>query len=451
MRKLFSLAILIFAIFPAAAYAQSPLNLDSPSVILVEQSTGRVLYLRNERERRYPASLTKMLTALVAVEYLALGEEITVGTEIRNMPAGFATNVHTEGETLSVETLLYSLLVRSANETGRILALNVARRHGGRHNISYGDAERIFSVLLNEKARSLGTTGTHFNNPFGAHNDHHFTTAYDLALITRAFMDNEILARIAATHTVEEFSWTNTNQMLPGAPQGYAHMTGAKAGFTTPAGQILAGAAYNDGLKLVTVVLGGTDPARWQDTRRLMDYGFNNFRFREIARDGEIIATVQIENPRLGDSEFLEVISREAFTALLSRAEYAEITREISFDPLLYVENEYETPTLRAPIEYGEVIGTITYRTGGETIFEAPVLAAREVYARSFDTDMDYYIAALRANIFSLRGLPYWFGIFGTIFGITGIAIAVKTHRRAARNAGWTYAGNKRGRYSRYD
>lgn len=467
MRRFLFFAIAAIFLLDATAYA-SPLNLDSPSLILVEQTTGRVLYSHNERERRYPANLTKMLTALVVLEELEPDYVIVVGQEIRNMPAGFATNVHFEGETITVRMLLNSMLIRSSNETGRILALNVIRQRDGR-GVTWEQANPAFATLLNNKARSLGARGTQFNNSFGHQSENHFTTAYDLALITRAFMDNPILAEIAGTRTFEgnslngtehtapnvrEYSWTNTNQMLPDAPHGHPYMIGAKAGFTVSAGHILAGAAEHNGIQLVTVVLGGTDAARWQDTRRLMDYGFGNFSFREIARSGEILSEVLIENPRLGDSETLEVIlgefsdENEIFTTLLSHTEYTALTKTITFDPLMYVETE--NPTIRAPIEEGAVIGIVTYSASGTVLFEAPVLASRSVYERTFDSDMDYHLAAFFGSIFTRKAIPYYFGIFGTVFGIFGIVIAVKTSRRAGRNAGWTYASGHKSKYNRY-
>lgn len=410
----------------------APLSLDSPAVILVEQTTGRVLYSRNERERRYPANLTKMVTAMVALEHLGLHDTIIVGQEIRNMPAGFTTNAVPEGET-TVNELLHALLIRSSGEAARVLAFNTIRQRDGRFNITLDQANQGFSALMNEHVRALGTTGTRFNNTFGQHFENHFTTAYDLAIITRAFMDNPVLAEISAIR--EYGSWTNTNQMLPDAPHGHPYIIGAKAGFNSVAGHILAAAAYDDGLQLVTIVLGGTDAHRWQDTRRLMDFGFNNFRFREIAAEGEHIQTVKIENPRLGDSDTLEIILGTGNISLLSRTEYAALTRTITFDPLLYVESE-DNPTLRAPIEEGSVVGTVAYTTtGGTVVFEAPVFAARLVYERTFDSDMDYHLAAFFGSVFTRRALPYWVGIFGTIIGIIGIISAIKANR-AVKNSG---------------
>ena len=436
---IFLICVVFFPTVVSAAFTP-----DSPAVILVEQTTGRVLYSVNERERRYPANLTKMVTALVAVDELELTGLITIGTEIRGMPAGFATNALSEGETVTVHTLLYSLLVRSANEAGRILALEVIRSREGNRNITLEQANPAFARLLNAKAQSIGATGTNFNNAFGFRNENHFSTAYDLALITRAFMDNPILAEIAGTQFFSERNWTNTNQMLPGGTLGYPYMTGAKAGFNTSAGHVLAGAASHGGLQLVTITLGGTDAARWQDTRRLLDYGFSNFAFREVARTGDAIKEVLIENPRLGERETFEIILGESpiaevgvFTALLSLAEFDAIETAVSFDPLLYVETESETPTLRAPFEYGTAVGTVTFYSAGTALFEVPVLSPITVLERNFDSDMDYYLAAFFGSVFSRQALPYYFGIFGIAFGIFGIILAIRANRRIGR--GWRY------------
>ena len=473
------LFFLVVTIFWTTTAKAAPPNVDSPAFILAEQTTGRVLYSRNERERRYPANLTKMLTALIALEELEPDEVIVIGQEIRGMPTGFGSNVHFEGETISVQMLLGSMLIRGANEPARVLALNVIRRREGRFNIPFEQANAAFSALLSEKARSLGATGTNFSNAFGHTNENHFTTAYDLALITRAFMDNPILAEIAATRTFEgdslfgaeyaqpnvrEHSWTSANQMLPHGAHGHPYVIGAKAGFTSAAGHVLAGAAEFDGLQLVTVVLGGTDAMRWQDTRRLIDYGLRNFSFREIARTGDVLAEVLIENPRLGDDETLQIILGEntdgqPFYALLSHAEYASVRQTIIYDPTLPVipeeddETESTKTILRAPIEEGMQIGTARFAMGTEPfliLFEAPVFAAHAVYERTFDSDMDYHLAAFFGNVFSRRALPYYFGIFGTIFGIIGIIIAVRTSRRTGRSTGWTYSGDRRSRYNRY-
>ena len=465
MRRVFSILIAVLMVFSTVAvYGQQALVLDSPAVILMEQSTGRVLYARNEHERMYPASMSKMLTALVVMDNLDLDTVVTVGAEIRGMPAGFAVGLHVEDERITVRMLLKALIIRSSNEAGRVLALNVVRHREGRHNISYLDyAKRAFSVLLNERARSLGAMNSNFNNPYGLHSEHHFTTAYDMALITRAFMDNPVLAEIAGMAFFEgdglegrfdpegigrNYSLVNTNLMLPGKPHGHPYITGARTGFTTPAGHCFAAAAYNNGLGLVSVVMGGVEPQRWQDTRRLIDFGFFNFHFREVARPEQLVETARIENPRLGDLDTLEIFSTAGHTALLSNSEYAGVSSVVTFDPLLLVENEAGEIILRAPIEDGAIVGSIAYYSGGNLLFTAPILAGRGVYERTFDSDMDYYIAMFFGNIFTRRALPYWFGFLGIAFGIFGLTIAIIVSRRAR---GYDRYRQEKPRRSRYD
>ncbi|MCL2404870.1 MAG: D-alanyl-D-alanine carboxypeptidase [Defluviitaleaceae bacterium] len=474
MRKtvLLCLFISMFILSSVAVFADSAdsyegdapdIPIQATAAILVEQTTGRVLFGYNYQERRYPASMTKMLTALVVLDHLDPDDIIVVGPEINNMPSGYATLSHVEGEALTVRMLLKALMIRSGNETGRVLALNVVRHTSNNPNISYEDAKREFSILLNQRAQDLGAENTSFNNPYGLHSPHHFTTAYDLALIARAYMEVPLLAEIAGMRIFEgygteglyipyadvrHYSWTNTNQTLLGAPFGHPHMTGIKTGFTTPAGQCLAGAASFGDLSLITIVFDSEDPGRWQDTIMLMNYGFNNFAFREVARSGERVEYVSIANPRRGGVDTLAVYTYGAHTALLSHAEYANLTRVVTYNVLLRAprerrdDYEYEyyddgLTRLLAPIEEGEVIGTVAYYIGDNLIFQGNLIAAATVYERTFDSDMDYYISLFTDNIFTLRGLPYWLAIGGTTFGFVGMGWALSLRRKVKEHDRW--------------
>ena len=445
--------------------------MDATAAIVVEQSTGRVLYGRNIHEPRYPASMSKIMTAIVVLDHLQPDDLIVIGPEINNMPAGYATNIHVVGETVSVHFMLKALMIRSGNETGRTLALEVMRRITGREDLTYNEAKPLFSSLLNQRARALGAYNTTFANPYGLHSSQHITTAYDMAIISRAYMDIPVLAEIAAMRTFEgdgtlgvyvpganirQYSWTNTNRMLPDSDFGHPHMTGLKTGFTTPAGHCLAGSAYFNGLELVSVVFYSQDPARWQDTRRLLDFGFANFSFREIADDMALADEIYLYNPRLGDPATVEILQVYGSNVLLSHNEYNSLIRRITYDPLLLVDpednGEYDPapPKLIAPLEEGEIVGMITYYAAGQVVFESPLVAARSVYERSFDSDMDYYLAMFLNNIFTRRALPYWFGIFGTIFGIVGINMAISATRRARKAERWHRPEpRRRSRYGR--
>jgi len=460
-----SFVILIFILNPLHVTGESLthssegyLPLQATAAILVEQTTGRVLYSRNPHARMYPASTTKLLTALVAIQHLDLDTVVVVGPEIRGMPVGFATNLHAESETITVDVLLKALLIRSSNEAGRILAIETVRTIDDNRSLQYSEAKTRFSQLMNQMAHSLGATNSNFNNPYGLHSEFHYTTAYDMALIGRAFMEVPELVGISAIREFEgdslgnrfhpqayvrQYSWTNTNLMLPGAAFGHPYIIAGRTGFTTPAGHCFVGGAYHNGLSLVSVVLYSQEPARWQDTRVLIDHGFINYAFREIATEGTLLATAIVENPRLGDSNTLEVLLQERHVALLGRAEYASIQRELVFDPLLLVEaytgiaHDAESVILRAPIEEGAAVGTVVYKVFGEIIFSTPAIAARAVYERTFDSDMDYYLSMIFGNIFTRRALPYWFAVLGTLFGVVNLILAITISRRARRLNNW--------------
>ncbi|MCL2500777.1 MAG: D-alanyl-D-alanine carboxypeptidase [Defluviitaleaceae bacterium] len=461
---IFALTIIVFltgSIIP-------PLTLQTEAAILVEQTTGRVLYERNMHRRMYPASMTKLLTALVVLDYLHPDDVLVVGSEIRNMPSGYTTGVHQEGEHITVRMLLKSLLIRSANESARVLALNTIQVRNSRFNLHYlDDAKPVFASLMNDKARELGTLDSRFTNPYGLHDTRHFTTAYDLALVARAFMNVPLLAEIVGMHSfegdglegrdpegafVQRFSWTNTNQMLPDAPHGHPFVTGMRTGYTTPAGECFAASAYSNGLGLITIVFDSAGPGRWQDTRRLLDFGFANFAFRDVAGGGRVSHSVQLENPRMEDDGVLTVFSNGSYSALLSAEEIASLERIVTYDALLLVPPEGDESddaiSLRIPlggISEGDIVGLVSYRINGETVYTTNLYAAHAVFERTFDTDMDFFIARFLGALFSREAVPYWFGSLGWLFGIVSMWIAVTISRRARNYGRWR--SMPRGRY----
>jgi len=454
--------VVVFADYDEYPEPEQLFPLDATAAILVEQTTGQVLFGYNEHERRYPASMSKILTALVVLDYLDPDEIIIVGPEINDMPHGYASLIHVEGEALTVRVLLKALMIRSGNETGRVLALNVIRRTQDNPHISYEAAKPLFSELMNQRAYELGAINSNFDNPYGLHSTQHFTTAYDLALIARAYMEVPLLAEIARMHTFEgsgtggryvqdaqvrDFEWTNTNQTLPEGHFGHAHITGLKTGFTTPAGECLAASASFGDLALISIVFDSEGPGRWHDTRRLMDYGLFNYSFRQVARAGVLLDTVRIINPRRGEEDTFAVYSHESYTTLISHAQYESLTRVITYNLLLTppvrrsedYEYEYENgrTRLQAPIQEGDFIGTVAYFAGEELIFESRLYAAAAVLERSFDSDMDYFISQFTDNMFTLRGLPYWLAIIGTLLGLIGMGWALSLRRKVKEHDRW--------------
>ncbi|MCL2707544.1 MAG: D-alanyl-D-alanine carboxypeptidase [Defluviitaleaceae bacterium] len=444
----------------ASAFASEIIPTISPSVILVEQVSGKVLYAKNEHARMYPASMTKILTSLVALDYLDIDQVLTVGQEIVGLPADYATNLHVIGETITVRNLIRALIIRSGNETGCVIALNAVRVKENRQNIPYVDAERTFCELMNEKARSLGALHSNFDNTYGFHSDNHYTTAYDLSIICRAYMKNDSLRQIAGEREyvgdslggiahdgakVLQYNWANHNRLLQAGDYYYPYATGIKTGFTDQAGDCLASAAQKNGIELVAVVFNSKDPGRWQDSQMLFEYGFENFAYETIHRQGDTLEKMPVSNPRLEDDGFVELLFGEDAAHFMSKAEHARLERKVHYNEELLSEDEPDA--FVAPIEEGATLGAVTYKLDGETVFEGTLIAAHEVIAKSYDSDMDYYIATFE-RVFSKSAFPYWFGAAGFAFGVAGFTVAIAGRRRAPRDR-WRVSQNF-GRYGGY-
>lgn len=278
-------AACLFFSFPAAAAkegaqpggaAASLEVLSEPVVqaegaVVIDAATGRVLWGKKENSRFYPASITKLMTALIVLEKTDLKDTVTFSrTATTNLESG-ATNLNlTEGDQLTVEQCLYGLLLKSANEIGNGLAEHVA-----------GSAE-AFAGLMNQKAAQLGCTGTHFANPHGLNDSNHYTTPLDMAKIGAAAFQNQTLSKIDTTLSYP-FPATKKNKartitmghkmMDPNDARYYEGIIGGKTGYTSLAGSTLVTGAERDGVRLVAVVM-KCKLTHYDDTRALLDYGF---------------------------------------------------------------------------------------------------------------------------------------------------------------------------------
>ena len=257
-QKILFLAIaIILLITPTVVHAESP-TINSKAAILVEVSTGRILYEKNSTKQLYPASTTKVMTAILVLEKCNLTDMVTVNeTALGNLPSGYVTCDLQVDEEISVNDLLYALMVKSANDAAYVLAEHV------------GGSVDAFADMMNIKAREIGCTGTHFVNPNGVHDDRHYSTAYDLYLITKYAMQNETFRKLVATteytlpatnkYPNADRSFTTTNQLLnpESTAYYYKYATGVKTGYTSQAGNCIISMASRDGLDFIAVVLGG--------------------------------------------------------------------------------------------------------------------------------------------------------------------------------------------------
>lgn len=257
MKKIYIIIVLMFVLlFPSFVSANTGnLNLNSKAVFLMDNESNKVLYSKNSDKKMYPASTTKILTAILALENCQLDDIITINYDaVMSIPNGYSTANLQVGEQFTIEQLLQLLLVHSANDAANVLAYHI------------GGSLESFSSMMNTKLNDLGLENTHFTNSYGKQEEEHYTTAHDLALLMQYCMKNETFRKIAgsascaipATNQYGTRLYHSTNEMLiPKNTYYYRYMTAGKTGYTSQAGECLVSTAYKDGIELIGVILGG--------------------------------------------------------------------------------------------------------------------------------------------------------------------------------------------------
>ncbi len=390
------IVVLVVALKPSASVAGP--RVSAPRYVLMEVSSGQVLYESGSGEKAYPASTTKILTALVALSKTELSDRLTVPEEARK--AGGSQIFLTPGSQMTVEDALYALMLSSANDSAVALAYKVS---GGI------DA---FAKEMNEAARNAGATGSNFTNPHGLPDDNHYTTALDLALVSRAALKMAAFGRIAGTQTREitingpgsngtamrKETLTNHNQMLG----WYDGCTGIKNGFTQQSLHTIVASAQRGDRELIAVVLGSSSSSGlWRDAAALLDYGFSAFAPKELVKRGQSLGEVEVARGKT-------TAAGEAggsFTILEGDGR-PEITLKPAF-----------AEDLQAPIRAGQKIGTLSLLQAGRELARLDIIAVQNV-EREFNSK------------------PYLYGA-GVLAGlvIIGAAVAGQSRRRRQRNS----------------
>lgn len=376
LKKIFILSIFIIALLfnnLHIVYAEdtNKPELVSRAAILIDNKTNKILYDKNSNEKMFPASTTKILTAILTLENCDLNETVTASYDaIMSIPQGYVTaNISVE-EQLTVEQLLELSLIHSANDATNVLAEYV------------GGSIESFVSMMNTKVNELGLTNTHFTNTYGFQDENHYTTASDLSKIMQYCLKNDEFRRIAgstscsipATNKSDVRSYTSTNQLIiPNNPNYYSYVTVGKTGFTTEAGECLVSCAYKNDLELICVVLGGTVvngvPTRFSESKALYEYGFNNFSLKNIANPGEIITEIEIPNGS-PDTKSLDLAFTDTIYALVNNTDL-----ETNYTPEIHL-NE----NISAPITQGDVLGNVTYIIDGVQ-YTSDIVATHNVEA----------------------------------------------------------------------
>lgn len=307
---------------------------SAESAILMDADTGVILYAKNIHKKSYPASTTKLLTCLIAMERGNLDDMVPFSHDaVFTVPVGGSNMGMDEGESITLEEALYGILVASANEVANAV---------GEYISGSIDA---FVDDMNEYAAQLGCTDSHFMNTNGLHDENHYTSAYDLALISSRFFQNEMLCKIGntaryhfeATATQPDDFYKNNKHRLINGEIPYEGIVGGKTGYTDDSRQTLVTCAERNGMKLICVVFNEESPRQFTDTVELFDYGFNNFQVMNISENEdkyqiEASGFLQTGNDIFGSSKPFLSIDSDSYVIIPNTISFSDLESEIDYN-----------------------------------------------------------------------------------------------------------------------
>jgi len=378
-RKVLTWLVILIATFamavPGYAASTTPPKPMAKAALLMDSDSGQILYQKNINRKMFPASTTKIMTTLLALENSALDDQVTVSrraAEIGGTRVGLQP-----GEKVRMKDLLYILMLSSANDA----AIAIAEHVGG--------SVEQFAELMNDRAREMGAQKTHFVNPHGMPDKNHYTTARDLALIGQQAMQNitfrrivrtlnyhvarknnmseELLAEVARLENIYgpvQENFYNHNKLLGKGPYRYSGANGIKTGYTVDAGQCIVASAKRGDRELIAVVLSCQGNNLWTDTALLLDYGFDSFKAVALVKPREMITDAEVSHGK--KNVVLETAG--FFNYVFPVGEKQQVNRQVELD-----EN------IKAPIEEGDRLGELVLTSGDEEIGRVPLQAVYPV------------------------------------------------------------------------
>ena len=372
---LFIAFVILLPVLGTVSYAEEEIELTAKAAILVEMETGQVLYEKNPDIRWSPASTTKIMTALIALENGDLNTKMRASANaINSIPLDYGIAGIKVGEELTLNDLLHFVLIISANEASNVIAENLS------------PTGRIdgFVEMMNKEAERLGLKNTHFTNSYGLDEDDHYSSARDLATMAREAMKYPVFREIVAKKVVplpdtnlrtsnqwENWHIESTNKLLNSTSQYYDRVTGIKTGYTGKAGRCLVFSAINrEGLELVGVILGTeTYDILFRESQELLEYGYKNYKIQTLVSSGEYygrfdvvyaVDNIPVDIQMMGEVTHLLPISSDKLQTSVT------------------VKETLNTPFV-APIEKGQVLGTKTWYYNGEEIGSVQLVAMNDI------------------------------------------------------------------------
>ena len=346
-------------------YAEE-LTIEAPSAILIEASTGTVLYEKNADEKMRPASVTKVMTLLLAFEQIGAGkmtlnDTVTISEHAASMEGSRC--FFEAGEQQSVEDIIKCIIIASGNDTAVAMGEHIA------------GSEEAFVSMMNDKAASLGMVNSHFENACGLEAKGHLTTSRDIAIMSRELttkypqiFEYSTIWMDSITHVTkrgnDEFTLANTNKFL----KEYTGATGLKTGYTSVAKYSMAATATRDGVDLIAVVMGAeTKEIRNETAGKLLDYGFAKCKVYEDAQPFANVGEIHIAG---GKSSMVKYNTEGTFSYVFTGGE-----------DMSQIEKQFVQTVEKAPVKAGDEIGKVTYSVGGKALAQFPVTAAEDVEA----------------------------------------------------------------------
>ena len=355
-------ALCMVTLLPVQAAAVE-LPLTSRAALLMEKTTGQILFAQNEHEKLEPASVTKIMTLLLTMDAidsgaLAYDDVVTVSSNAAGM--GGSQVFLAEGEQITVEELLKCVCVSSGNDAAVALAEKVA------------GVTELFVEQMNNRARGLGMDDTHFVNPTGLTAEGHVTSAHDIALMSRELLTKHPDIRSFTTIWTDSirngtFDLANTNKLI----RRYDGATGLKTGYTASAGYCISATAEREGMELIAVVMKGeTADKRNADAKALLNYGFSAYALVSAAPE-EPLPALPVT---MGEVDTVALtLPPDALTAVVEKAQAASLERRIDLPE-----------SLPAPVRQGQQVGTLTLCSGDTELMTVPILAAEDAAGRSW-------------------------------------------------------------------
>lgn len=432
-RRVFSaiavLILMLSCVLPAFA-ADAP-TVEAKSMILIERNSGDVLAEQSADDMVYPASMTKVMTCLLALENLRLSDSVTVSeTALADLDESGSSADLLPGETLSVEQLLYCMMLSSANEACNVAAEAVS-----------GNID-TFIALMNTRASQLGCTGTHFANTHGLHDEDHYTTARDLSKIASEALKNPEFRKIVSTakYTVPatnlsgERHLSTTNRMIVKAennPYYDSRVSGVKTGFTTPAGRCLIACAENGPLSLLSVICGcdtvilesgDLEFRSFPETEKLLDWAFSSFTYDVVLTTLYPIAEIPVSHA--AGANYVSLAPKNELKSLLP----------IDYDSekLTYQTTLISEGGVSAPITAGDVLGSVTVSYGGKELGSTDLIAIASIERATL---WDYLSPAKSGAVGLLRTVLLIFAILLVAAIVYTVIARIRKKKNKARRS----------------